>query len=378
MTLSRALLHPTRLALAGALSLALVGACTDGPGPARDVVQDTAATTRPTAPTAPTARAAAATSADDPVDYVVAISVDGLNPHAIRQLGRSGAPNFYRMIDNGATTQNARTAYEQTITIPNHTGMLTGRRITGTGGHHVTFDEDNGTTVARQRRRLREEHLRRGAQPRGQHRRSTPPSPSSTSCTGRGTPRTAAPTRSALTTVATRSTATSSTTSGTTSRRMVARLHANPDELSFLHLAEPDRAGHADGFMSASYVRAVADADRQLGRVLAAVRNDTRLLRHANVVLTADHGGKGASHTDATRPYDYIIPFMVWGRGVARGADLYDLNTSDRRRPATRRPTYAGRQPIRNLEVANVVADLLDLPTVPGSIANTAQDLTVR
>ena len=69
---------------------------------------------------------------------------------------------------------------------------------------------------------------------------------------------------------------------------------------------------------------------------------------------------------------------MVWGRGVARGADLYDLNAGTRARPASSRPTYAGRQPIRNMEVANLTADLLDLPTVPGSIADTAQNLSVR
>ncbi|HVQ19387.1 MAG TPA: hypothetical protein VMT27_10190, partial [Actinomycetes bacterium] len=53
------------------------------------------------------------------------------------ELGRSGAPN-------------ARTAREQTRTLPNHTGMLTGRRIDDRrGGHGVTFNSDTGTTVHR-------------------------------------------------------------------------------------------------------------------------------------------------------------------------------------------------------------------------------------
>ena len=68
-------------------------------------------------------------SADDPVNRVVAISVDGLNPRAIRVLGRSRTPNFHRMMRQGASTLNARTARELTLTLPNHTGMLTGRRI---------------------------------------------------------------------------------------------------------------------------------------------------------------------------------------------------------------------------------------------------------
>ena len=52
---------------------------------------------------------AGASSADDVVNYVIAISVDGLNPAAIRRLGRSGAPNLYRLMDEGVSTLNART-----------------------------------------------------------------------------------------------------------------------------------------------------------------------------------------------------------------------------------------------------------------------------
>ena len=79
-----------------------------------------------TATRVPVTLAAARSSADDPVNRVVAISVDGLNPKAITKLGRSGAPNFYRLMREGASTLNARTAREQTRTLPNHTGMLTG------------------------------------------------------------------------------------------------------------------------------------------------------------------------------------------------------------------------------------------------------------
>ena len=69
---------------------------------------------------------------------------------------------------------------------------------------------------------------------------------------------------------------------------------------------------------------------------------------------------------------------MVWGIGVARGTDLYALNPGDRRDPGVGRPTYAGVQPIRNGEVANLVLDLLDLPSVPGSTTNAWQGLSVR
>ena len=80
---------------------------------------------------------------------VLAISVDGLNTEAIRKLGRAGAPTFWRMMTEGARTLNARTEYEQNVTLPNHTSMLTSRRIDRQkSGHGVTWDDDRpGTTV---------------------------------------------------------------------------------------------------------------------------------------------------------------------------------------------------------------------------------------
>src|SRR6478752_1207219 len=74
---------------------------------------------------------------------VLAISVDGLNTDAIEQLGADAAPTFHELLDEGAGTLNARTEYEQTVTLPNHAGMMTGRRIDAAkGGHGVTWDDD--------------------------------------------------------------------------------------------------------------------------------------------------------------------------------------------------------------------------------------------
>jgi len=80
---------------------------------------------------------------ENQVTRVVVISVDGLNPDAITQLGESGAPTFHRIVDEGATTFNARSEVEMTNTLPNHTGMVTSRRIDlATGGHGVTWNDD--------------------------------------------------------------------------------------------------------------------------------------------------------------------------------------------------------------------------------------------
>src|SRR4051794_24570135 len=74
---------------------------------------------------------------------VLAISVDGLNTEAIRRLGATGAPTFHRLLTEGAATLNARTELEQNVTLPNHTGMMTSRRVDRRhGGHGVTWDDD--------------------------------------------------------------------------------------------------------------------------------------------------------------------------------------------------------------------------------------------
>ena len=72
------------------------------------------------------------------VRHVVAVSVDGLNPRAIRELGHRRSPVLHRLRAHGAGTLNARTARELTVTLPNHTGMVTGRR----GGPCLLYTSD--------------------------------------------------------------------------------------------------------------------------------------------------------------------------------------------------------------------------------------------
>ena len=48
-------------------------------------------------------------SADNPVDSVVAISVDGLNTDALGRLGPTRTPHLHDLMDSGASTLNART-----------------------------------------------------------------------------------------------------------------------------------------------------------------------------------------------------------------------------------------------------------------------------
>ncbi len=294
---------------------------------------------------------------------VLTISLDGFNPKALKVLGREGTPTLHRLIDEGASTLNARTEYEMTVTLPNHTGMVTGRRIAASsGGHGVTWNDD----------RLKPNTVDEAA--------GHPVSSvfSVLEDNGLGSALFASKTKFSLWQ---RSWPTDidkvdiTLGNGLLVRHLIADL-ATPRSYRFLHLSAPDSAGHAHGFMSAPYLKAVKQTDRRLGKLVAAIDADPALSKRLVLMVTADHGGKGANHDIATKYANYRVPFIVRGADVPAGADLYDLNPTYLN-PRRSRPTYSGTQPIRNGDVANLVTSLFDLPAVEGSEHDAAQDLSV-
>ncbi len=134
---------------------------------------------------------------------------------------------------------------------------------------------------------------------------------------------------------------------------------------TFVHLGHTDVVGHASGWMSPAYLDAVRAADGYVGRILDAIASAGET-GETLVVVTADHGGRGRTHSDAAVYDDYRIPFLVVGPDVPAGTDLYDLNPAYRD-PGTGRPTYLQKkQPIRNGAVANLATDVLGIAAVPG------------
>jgi hypothetical protein len=158
---------------------------------------------------------------------------------------------------------------------------------------------------------------------------------------------------------------------------LLADLIADPADFSFIHYRDPDSAGHASGWGSPPWVQAVNNVDAYLGDIFSLI-DAGKLGSRVAVIVTTDHGGTGTGHSDATNSFVYTIPFLVWGSGVSPGQDLYALNTGLRQDPGSGRPDYnAAGQPIRNGEAGNLALDLLGLASIPGSSINAAQDLTV-
>jgi len=125
-----------------------------------------------------------------------------------------------------------------------------------------------------------------------------------------------------------------------TTQDVAAYLARARPHLLFVHLAAPDRAGHAKGWMSSEYGKAVETSDASLARILDAA---TRAFGNSGftLIVTADHGGHGRDH-GSDDPRDVTIPWIAWGRAVS-GAGTID-----------------GRQ-VRTMDTAATVLWLLDI-----------------
>lgn len=297
---------------------------------------------------------------------VLAISIDGLNPDALAKLGPAKTPNIHRLIDEGAATLNARTAYEKNITLPNHTGMVTSDPINAAaGGHGVTWNVGDPS---------------------------------------KSIPRSGGKEEESVFTVAHE--AGLSTGVFVTKQKFELWQRAWADDidlyaavddhdelvpeaaedladeqrdLTFVHLSLPDVAGHASGGMSPEYLDAVEESDAQVGELLDVIDADPGLAKELDVILTADHGFKPGITNHSEKVYEnYRIPFVVWGPDAGAGADLYDLNADDYRDPGKGRPNYEGPQPVRNADLGNLALDLLGLGPIETSDIGKNQTLDVK
>jgi predicted AlkP superfamily pyrophosphatase or phosphodiesterase len=300
--------------------------------------------------------------------HVIVISFDGLKPRTVRKLGRAGTPNLHRMFDEGAGTLNARTAVEQTLTLPNHASMLTGRRIDGPTGHHIDANKDPGRTIHAAAGTYRanlfdvvHDHggstaLYASKDKFALFNRSWGP--------GRGArDRVGHPDgRDKIDDFFYRR------EPGQLITKVVRKLRRGTlPTATFVHVRLPDDAGHHDGFASAAYLDAVRRSDRMVGRVLNAIEAGGYRPSRLGLVVTSDHGGsETTSHGDRTDRANYRVPLVVWGAGAKPGAGLYALNRG-RISPGVGRPGY-GRPPIRNLDVASLATTLLGFPPVPGGL----------
>ncbi len=327
--------------------------------------------------------AASSAQGSSQVDYVIQISVDGLRPDAITALGPNEVPNFYRMRSEGVFTDNARTDYWYTTTLPSHVCHLTGRPVLGGSGHAwtgnstpppgATLHLNKGSYVAGAYDVAHDNGLATGFYP-GKSKLSLfdvswDANNGALDITGPDNGRDKIDTYYY-----------SSNPSSLTST-FVTDMGTFEYNYSFLHLINPDSAGHSTGWnpsVGSPYSNSVKAVDGLLGSIFNLIDTDATFTDKTAVILTADHGGSGTGHGSASTREIYTIPFYAWGPGFAAGADLYRLNPATRQDPSTGRPPQSDPiQPIRHADIANLALDLLGLGAIPGSVFNSAQDLVV-
>ncbi|MCL4741230.1 MAG: alkaline phosphatase family protein [Phycisphaerales bacterium] len=333
-------------------------------------------------------RAAAARDDVRAFDHVIIISVDGLRSDALLALTPRQAPALHRLMA-GSSTLNARTDPDYTITLPNHTAMLTGRPTSGERGHGWTDNDDPppGENL----------HTRRGQYVAGvfdvaaQHGVRTALVANKSKFIlyarswGAGDARDATPGADHTRARATLEHYSRSKTIDAVCDDALDFLARHADERSLLvvHFSLPDAVGHDHGWdmtEGSPYLTSVRETDAQIARLLDAARTIDALAARTAIILTADHGGGAPfkSHLRAHMWINYVIPFFVWTGDDAPRADLYELNADARRDPGLSRPDAdADPPPIRNGDAANLALRLLALPPVPGSVFGADRPLRV-
>lgn len=322
------------------------------------------------------------------VGHVVHISLDGMGAAYLQNYVTNAPevyPNFVRLKTQGAWTLNARCDYTYSITLPNHTSIFTGRPVDQPAGwdnttyHGLHTDSDAaGRTV----------HAADVSNPNVPYKmsvfdvahdnglstaflyskaslmifvRSWDASHGQANTNGSGK-------------IDHDFSTAGSSSYGPTAPvvdEMIARLQAGTLwNYTFMHFDDPDATGHASGWGSSAWSNAIITVDQQLGRVMDALASSPTYASQTLLLVTADHGGGGASATGHGEPgyyTNYAVPMFLWGPGIPANVDLHTL-FSNRADPGMGRPDYnANPQPLRNGDTGNIALSLLGLPQIPGS-----------
>ncbi|MEI7999202.1 MAG: alkaline phosphatase family protein, partial [Candidatus Omnitrophota bacterium] len=298
--------------------------------------------------------------------HVILISFDGLRPDAITALGPQKAGAFYKMIKEGASTLNARTDYDYTVTIPNHTTMITGYPVMGPKGHYVI---DN-TIVDKTVHDYAGRHVYSVFDVLHQHdlHSAMLASKKKFNIFSRSFPIdfVSITDQDDLKTL-----------------ENFGKLESTglPDFV-LIHFVGTDITGHKNGWnikLDSAYLNEVQVLDQFLAKIIKSISNNFVLKDSTVVIVTSDHGGDGFGHSDNNNPLNYTIPFMIWGNPVAKGLDLYTINADRRKDPFNQRiPNDQQWQPIYNGDAANLVLSLLSLPAVEGSSIGDTQPLKIN
>ena len=231
-----------------------------------------------------------------PSRHVVVVSIDGLRPDAI---GTYGATTLQRLMREGSYTLSARTI-DPSKTLPSHTSMLTGQppEKHGVLWNNVATADTDSIDVPNIFGLARSHGYRTAAffskakfqplQVAGTLDYTQAPG----GLFGRWS-------------------------SQRTVSDVATYLADSRPNVLFVHLTDPDAAGHRSGWMTPAYGRAVLSADRAVGQLIT-LADKAFGTGNFSLIVTADHGGHDSNH-GSEDPRDVTIPWIAWGRGVKPG-----------------------------------------------------------
>ena len=227
---------------------------------------------------------------------VVLVSIDGLRPDAIAAFN---APTLSKLVREGSYTLAAKTIMPSK-TLPSHTSMLTGEPPDRHGVlWNNAFEDAPGTleipTVFSQARSSGYRTAAFFSKSKFSHLQ-VPGTLDYSQAPGGWFGR---------------------WSSNDTLEDVERHLAKHSPNLLFVHLTDPDAAGHSHGWMSRQYGQGVLRADAAVNRLID-VADKTYGAGEYTLIITADHGGNGTGH-GSDHPFDVTIPWIAWGRGVAPG-----------------------------------------------------------
>ncbi|MGC8828764.1 MAG: Ig-like domain-containing protein [Verrucomicrobiia bacterium] len=324
----------------------------------------------------------------DLLTHVIHISIDGCGALYLRDYLKNAPeqfPNFVRLQQIGAWTLNARCDYFASITLPNHSSMFTSLPVLQPSGwdnqsyHGLTTDMDNGSTI----------HSPSTGNPNLPYKysvfdvvhdnglstafiyskasltllsRSWSGTNGAVDLVGEDNGRSKID--FVLSTAGNASTGSSLPLVEELERRIGSNTLWN---YTFVHFTEPDTVGHSSGWGSTTWSNTIRTMDTYVGRVIDAILTSPTYSNETVLIVTADHGGTGLGHSDASIPINYTIPLFIMGPKIPAGVDLYSL-FANRVGPGTNRVAYTEPyQPLRNGDIGNLVCMFLGLPYIPNS-----------
>ncbi|MDF1603656.1 endonuclease/exonuclease/phosphatase family protein [Nocardioides sp. YIM 152315] len=309
------------------------------------------------------------------ITNVVVVAVDGLRSNAFNSASDADRTKHLRELRAaGASTMNARLAYERSTPLPNTLSLLTGRPVVKKrDGHGVKYDEDRGKNLD---------------QTAGQYISGV------FDRVHNAGSRTAVYTSKPSATIMKRSW--NKRNGGVDpvgrdngrkkfnrfvlyrdkDKRVVKRamqeLGSRPATFSYVELSSLQRIGDKTRYGGPKYAAALGRVDKQVSGIVRTVSRNPETGGHTMVVIV---GGSAGAKAGNHKPPSYTAPLVVWGPGVVAGADLYDLNPAWSN-PGRSEVPYRS-NPIFTGVVANLALGALGLAPLPGSTLNPTSTFNV-